>query len=261
MILAGDIGGTKTRIALFREAADQLSAPINQQSFPSQQYESLNAILQLYLSTNSAEVTRACFGIAGPIVAGRVEPANLAWHVDGDDLARTIGIERVDLINDLVATAFGIEGLCDQQLYTLNEGDQSSAGNRALIAAGTGLGMAALDWDGQRYRPIASEGGHADFAPNSELEIDLLRYLNQKFRGHVSYERALSGPGLFNIYSFLRDRKFAEEPSWLAEEIARGDQTAAVSRAALANKSELAVKASSCSSKSTAPWPATSPWS
>ena len=214
MILAGDIGGTKTRIALFREAADQLSAPINQQSFPSQQYESLNAILKLYLSANSAEVKRACFGIA-----------------------------RVDLINDLVATAHGIEGLRDQQLYTLNEGDQTSTGNRALIAAGTGLGMAALSWDGQRYRPIASEGGHADFAPNSELEIDLLRYLNQKFSGHVSYERALSGPGLFNIYSFLRDTKFAAEPSWLAQEIATGDHTAAVSRAALANKSELAVKA------------------
>ena len=243
MILAGDIGGTKTSIALFREAADQLATPINSQSFPSQQYESLNAILQLYLSTNSPEVKRACFGIAGPIVGGRVEPANLAWHVDGAALARTIGIERVDLINDLVATAYGIEGLRDQQLYTLNEGDQSSTGNRALIAAGTGLGMAALSWDGQRYGPIASEGGHADFAPNSEIEIDLLRYLNQKYGGHVSYERALSGPGLFNIYSFLRDTKFAEEPTWLAEEIASGDHTAAVSRAALGNKSELAVKA------------------
>ncbi len=243
MILAGDIGGTKTSIALFREEADQLATPINPRSFPSQQYQSLDAIVQRYLNVNSAEVKRACFGIAGPIVGARVHPANLAWQVDRDSLTRTIGIERVDLINDLEATAFGIEGLRDQQLYTLNKGDQSSAGNRALIAAGTGLGMAALSWDGQRYCPIASEGGHADFAPNSELEIDLLRYLNQKFGGHVSYERALSGPGLFNIYSFLRDTKFAEEPGWLAEEIASGDKTAAVSRAALANKSELAVKA------------------
>src|SRR2546430_13802678 len=187
MILAGDIGGTKPRFALFREERDQLATPMTPRSSPSQQYESLNAILQLYLSANSAEVKRACFGIAGPIVGGRVEPANLTWHVDGDALARTIGIARVDLINDLVATAFGIEGLRDQQLYTLNEGDQSSTGNRALIAAGTGLGMSDLSWDGQRYRPIASEGGHADFAPNSEIEIDLLRYLNQKYGGPDRY--------------------------------------------------------------------------
>src|SRR2546425_12083997 len=236
MILAGDIGGTKTSIALFREAADQLATPINQQSFPSQQYESLDAIVQLYLSANSAEVKRACFGIAGPIVGGRVHPANLAWQVDGDSLARTIGIQRVDLINDLVATAYGIEGLRDQQLYTLNEGDQSSTGNRALIAAGTGLGMAALSWDGQRYRPIASEGGHAAFAPNSELEIELLRYLNQKFGGPISYERALSGPGLFNIYSFLRDTKIAAEARWVAEEVARGHPTAPVWKCGPANK-------------------------
>ena len=243
MILAGDIGGTKTNVALFEEDADKLGAPITQQSFPSKQYDSLDAIIKEYIAAHPAEVKYACFGIAGPVVGGRVETPNLAWKVDGNVLAQTIGVERVDLINDLEATAFGIEGLKDAQLYTLNAGDQSRTGHRALIAAGTGLGMAGIFWDGGHYRPIASEGGHADFAPRNDMEIDLLRYLTEKFGGHVSYERALSGPGLFNIYSFLRDTKQADEPDWLAEEIASGDKTAAVSKAALANKSELAVKA------------------
>lgn len=242
MILAGDIGGTKTNVALFEQDAQQLGTPINQKSFPSKQYHSLNAIIEEYVAANPADVKASCFGIAGPVVGGRVETPNLAWTVDGDALARTIGVERVDLINDLEATAYGIEGLKDTQLFTLNAGDVRE-GHRALIAAGTGLGMAGIFWDGQKYRPIASEGGHADFAPSNVEEIDLLRYLTDKFHGHVSYERALSGPGLFNIYSFLRDTKRAEEPAWLAEEIASGDKTAAVSKAALGNKAEIAVKA------------------
>jgi glucokinase len=243
MILAGDIGGTKTNVALFNEDAEQLGAPINQKSFPSKQYDSLDAILKEYITANPAELKHACFGIAGPVVSGHVQTPNLAWHVSGESLAQTLGVARVNLINDLEATAYGVEGLKDTQLFTLNEGDRTRTGHRALIAAGTGLGMAGIFWDGQHYLPIASEGGHADFAPRNELEIELLRYLTEKFGAHVSYERALSGPGLFNIYSFLRDTKRAEEPDWLAAEIASGDKTAAVSKAALANKSELAVKA------------------
>jgi len=243
MILAGDVGGSKSNIALFNESADQPARPLNQKSFPSKQYESLDVIVRDYLAEHPADIQFACFGIAGPVVGARVETPNLAWVVDGDSLTRTISGARVDLINDLEATAYGIEGLKEDQLYTLNEGDQMRTGSRALIAAGTGLGIAAIFWDGQRYRPIASEGGHMDFAPRNEPEIDLLRYLNQKFSEHVSCERVLSGPGLFNIYSFLRDTKRAEEPDWLAAEIASGDRTAAVSMAALAGKSELAVRA------------------
>lgn len=243
MILAADIGGTKTRIAFFSMDANQLSDPINEQSFPSQQYDSLDAIVREYLAGKSHRAEMACFGVAGPVVGSRIETANLPWHIDQNVLGQMIGIEQLDLINDLEATAYGIEGLRDQQLYTLNSGKPIPGGNRALIAAGTGLGTAGIFWDRNRYRPIASEGGHVDFAPRNELQINLLRYLIEKFGGHASIERALSGPGLFNIYSFLRDTKFAEEPEWLAAEIAGGDKTAAVSNAALANKCELAVKA------------------
>jgi glucokinase len=243
MILAGDIGGTKTNVALFQADAGQLGTPINQKSFPSRQYDSLDAIVKEYIAAYPAEVKYACFGIAGPVVGGRVETSNLAWTIYADTLARAIGVERVVLINDLEATAYGIEGLHDEQLYTLNASNGPQAGHRALIAAGTGLGMAGIFWDGQRYHPMASEGGHADFAPRNEEQMALLRYLIEKFGGHVSYERACSGMGLFNIYSFLRDTKFAEEEDWLAQEIASGDKTAAVSKAAVANKSPLAVKA------------------
>jgi glucokinase len=243
MILAGDIGGTKTNVALFEADEGKLGTPINQRSFPSKQFDSLNTIIQEYVAANPAAVKHACFGIAGPVVGGRVETPNLAWVVDAAQLATTIGVGRVDLINDLEATAYGVEGLQAQQLHTLNEGERGRPGHRALIAAGTGLGMAGIFWDGQRYRPIASEGGHADFAPRNEEQMALLRYLIEKFGGHVSYERACSGMGLFNIYSFLRDTKYAEEEDWLRAEIESGDKTAAVSKAAAANKSKLAAKA------------------
>src|SRR5437868_9659668 len=187
MILAGDIGGTKTNVALFEEDADKLGAPITQQSFPSKQYDSLDAIIKEYIAAHPAEVKYACFGIAGPVVGGRVETPNLAWVVDGNVLAQTIGVARVDLINDLEATAYGIEGLKDAQLFTLNEGDPTRVGHRALIAAGTGLGMAGIFWDGRGYPPLASEGGHADSPARTDLETELLNYLTEKAKGHVAY--------------------------------------------------------------------------
>jgi len=243
MILAGDIGGTKTNVALFEAKGHELGRAVAQGSFPSGKYNSLEAILAEFIAQHKQKVTHACFGIAGPVVEGRVETPNLAWIVTDQVIAKTLGIDHVGLINDLEATAFGIETLTPAQLYTLNKGDETLKGNRALIAAGTGLGMAGLFYDGSRYRPLASEGGHCDFAPRTGPEIDLLRYLKGKFNEHVSYERVLSGPGLFNVYSFLRDQNYASEPRWLAEEIDHGDKTAAVSKAALSKSSELAVKA------------------
>ena len=243
MIIAGDIGGTKTNVAMFEIHDQGIGNVVALESFPSSGYASLEEIVSSFVSKyRQHPVTHACFGVAGPVVDGRVETTNLKWVVSGASLAGVLNLDHVGLINDLEATAHGIDELHSSNLYVLNEGAGSRNGHRALIAAGTGLGMTIIFWDGQLYRPMAGEGGHVDFAPRNELEIELLRYVTEKLGGHVSYERVLSGMGINNIYSFLRDRNVAEEPEWLAEEMKAGDPVAAISRAGMARRSELAVK-------------------
>ena len=243
MILAGDIGGTKTNVALFHTNGSEVGAVVKQRTFRSADYDSLETILKEFVGETELRITGACFGIAAPVVQGHAKTPNLNWIVNAESLAEVLEIDRVGLINDLEATARGIPALNGSQLLTLNEGNTKREGNRALIAAGTGLGMAGIFYRDGHYYPVPSEGGHSDFAPRTPLEIELLRYLTEKFSGHISYERVLSGPGLFNVYCFLRDHKHAEEPAWLAHQIESGNKTAAVSDAALANKCELAVKA------------------
>ncbi|HWS53671.1 MAG TPA: glucokinase [Pyrinomonadaceae bacterium] len=243
MIIAGDIGGTKTNIALFEPHGQRLDRIIAQRSYPSGKYSSLGEIVGEFVAELSPRVTHACFGVAGPVAHGRVEATNLPWVVSAESLASRLGLARVGLINDLEATAYGVEVLQPAQFYTLNPGAGAGPGHRALIAAGTGLGMAGIFWDGERYHPISSEGGHMDFAPRNEREIELFLYVREKIGGRVSVERALSGPGLVTIYTFLRDRGHGEEPAWLADELRGGDPAAAISRAGLARKSELAAEA------------------
>jgi glucokinase len=194
-------------------------------------------------SSNQVIIEAACFGIAGPVVDGWVKTTNLPWVVDTEELRRTLKLDAVNLLNDLEAGAYGLFTLEEDEFLVLNEGKMRQAGNKALIAAGTGLGQAMLYDDGQHFRPLASEGGHGDFAPRDELEIELLRYLMDRF-GHASYERVLSGPGLFNIYRFLKESRGMEEPAWLVERFAAGDDPSAiVSKAALAKEAEICVKA------------------
>lgn len=242
MIIAGDIGGTKTNIALFETDGRELGRIVAEDSYPSAHFDSLEAILEKFISGHHApKLTHACFGVAGPVVGGHAHITNLEWLVNEESLAAALELERVRLINDLEATAYGIGELHPSNIFTLNEGMPGAKGHRALIAAGTGLGMTGIYWDGERYHPLPGEGGHVDFAPRNEQEAKLLMYLKEKLDGHVSYERVLSGMGLLNIYSFLRDCKYAEEPVWLAEELAGGgDEAAAISQAALSHKSELA---------------------
>ena len=243
MILAGDIGGTKTNVALLESEGGELGMVVAQRTYPSAEYDSLEAILREFIAERRPKLRHACFGVAGPVIEGRVETPNLAWDVSAAALVEALGIEHVSLINDLEATAHGIVALKQDQLFVLNGGKQRPDGNRALIAAGTGLGMAGIVHHEGHYHPSPSEGGHIDFAPRTPTEIELLHYLAEKYSGHVSYERVLSGPGLVNIYCFLRDRKVVEEPGWLAEQIESGDDAKAISAAALAGKSELAVRA------------------
>lgn len=223
MILAGDIGGTNTRIALFNHDGGRLKIE-RERVYPSREHKSLDEIVSLFLGDDAATATTACFGIAGPVLNGTVNAANLAWVVDARKLARQMAIENVWLINDLEAHAYGINDLDPADLITLNPG-KPREGNAALIAAGTGLGEAGMFWDGTEHHAFAGEGGHADFAPGNEVELALHGYLMKTF-GHVSWERVLSGPGIKNIYDFLRDSKTEREPQWLKDELDRAPDPA-----------------------------------
>jgi len=241
MILAGDIGGTNTRLAFFEGTPGHLKA-VAIEVFPSREHNGLAEIARMFLDQHHQTARSACFGIAGAVVDGRVEATNLPWVVDSRGLASELGMDRVAVINDLLANAHGIALLDESDFVVLNPGSPRPTGNRALISAGTGLGEAGLLAIPNGYEPFPSEGGHTDFGPRNELEMELLRYLMDRFE-HVSYERVLSGPGLHNLYQFLRDTGRCEEPGWLAEQIAQGDPSAAIATSALEGTSDISVQA------------------
>ena len=238
-ILAGDVGGTKTNLGLF-DLVDGALKLRQQKSYPSKDYSGLEAIIDEFKS-GGGHVAAGCFGVAGPVFEGRSTTTNLPWTVESQSLASLLKLDSVGLINDLEATAHGIAELKPEEFVTLNEGT-AEPGNAALIAAGTGLGTASLFWDGRELMPSAGEGGHVDFAPRNQLEIQLLEALLTKFE-RVSIERILSGPGLFVIYEFLRDANYAKESSAVAERFKDHDRSSVVANAALAHESELCVKA------------------
>ncbi|HYU33385.1 MAG TPA: glucokinase [Thermoanaerobaculia bacterium] len=230
MILAGDVGGTKTNIGLF-EVVQGAPRLVRTERFHSTEYPGLAALVAAFLAEHpGASIDSACFGVPGPVLENRASTANLAWEIDGGLVARETGLPRVVLINDLVATAEGIPLLREDETAVLQPGAADAPareGNRVLLAAGTGLGMSLLPRIGDRWIPVPSEGGHADFAPRNEEEIGLLRYLRERF-GRVSVERVLSGPGLVNIYSYLRDAHHAPETPLVREALGRGDDPAKV---------------------------------
>jgi len=241
MILAGDVGGTKVHLALYDFTDGKLKYTTDQQ-YPAKNYSGLEEIVKEFLGTK--QVTAACFGVPGPVRAGRLRLTNLPWTLDSSELAEGLGIKHVFLINDLEANGYGVAELSAEQIYTLSEGDASQIGNRALIAAGTGLGEGILAWNGRMHVPYPSEGGHTDFGPRNEQEIELLRFLQRKYNGRVSYERVVSGMGLTNVYEFLRDDRGMEEPKWLADEIAAvHDPNSVITQMALSAKSEICSKA------------------
>ena len=241
MILAGDIGGTKTNLGLF-EIADGALTLHKQQSFPSGRFPGLDSIVDDFMSAaHQPSVTGACFGVAGPVIDDSSVTPNLAWVVEASSLATRLNLGSVELINDLEAAAHGIAELKPEEFAVLNNGNPE-IGNAALIAAGTGLGFASLFWDGERHVPSASEGGHIDFAPRGQLEMSLLAHLFDK-RDHVSVERVLSGPGLFSIYDFLRSTGYHPESPVIAQRFKESDPSSVVANAALAGECELCEKA------------------
>jgi glucokinase len=241
MYLAGDIGGTKTRLALFSTQGN-LHDPLEINTYPSQDYASLVDIIREFLGDKPYPLTGASFGIAGPIIENRAQVTNLSWVVDSDIVSKVIGGRPVNLLNDLHAIASGIPYLKPSEMETLISGQPVEHGALGVIAPGTGLGEGFLVWDGKRYQPYPSEGGHSSFGPQTHLQLELLNYMD-KFYGHVSYERVCSGLGIANLYKFLRDGKGIKEPSWLNDELAGvDDPTPIIARAALENKSEICSK-------------------
>lgn len=241
MILAGDIGGTSTRLACF-ELIDGRLRPAIMQKFPSRDYRGLAEIVSAFAAQHRIRIAHAAFGIAGPVRAGRVVTTNLPWIVEQATLAHALGVDAVWLLNDLEANTYGIAMLGAEDFALLNAGAADAQGNIAVIAAGTGLGEAGAVWDGQRLLPFACEGSHADFAPRDELEAELLLHLRQRYE-HVSWERVVSGPGLCHLYEFLRDTGRGVEQPWVCERMRNGDPAAVIAEAALAGRCELCVHA------------------
>jgi glucokinase len=238
MILAGDIGGTNTRLALFGDPAGE---PENLQVFSSHDHAGLGEIVAQYCKGLGHAPGAACFGVAGPVLNGVGNITNLPWTVDAAALAKQLGV-RAWVINDLEANAHGVAVMPAASLIELHAGETKVAGNRAIIAAGTGLGEAGLFWDGVVHRPFACEGGHASFSPGTPLEDELLVWLRAKYHGHVSWERVVSGMGIVNLHDFLRERSGKPDPDWLAAERQAGDDGAAISRAGLAGKDPICVQ-------------------
>jgi glucokinase len=241
MILAGDVGGTNTRLAWCDASGARIAIEVVA-VYPSREHESLGDIVKEFISQHARAPRAAAFGVAGPVRDGRSKISNLSWEVDGEDLARLLGLPRVVVTNDLEATAYGIASLDEDDLVPLNRGVPDPEGNEALIAPGTGLGEAGLHWEGDCHRPFASEGGHSDFAPRDEVECELLLFLSRD-REHVSCERVISGPGLYNIYRFLRDSGRAEEPASLRDEIEARDPAPVISRHGISGRYEICVEA------------------
>jgi len=243
MILAGDIGGTKTDLALFIKKEKRLLRVVRER-FSSCEYRSFGDVIATLLSRYPDKtIEKAVFGIAGPVLEGRCRTTNLPWEITTETLQSQLKTDRVKLLNDLEATAYGMLHLPDASFIPLNPAGRKREGNRAVIAAGTGLGEALLYYDGIAYHPIATEGGHCDFAPQTERQTALLEWLQKEYKDHVSYERILSGPGIYALYRFLLDIGFASEPDFMQNLPENADKSALISEGAIERNDPLCVEA------------------
>lgn len=239
MILAGDIGGTKTNLALFEKDENILSLSFQHQ-FASQNYSSFDDVLSEFIHLcDNPFIDAVCLGIAGPIINEQCRTTNLPWEISAGKLKILLNTQNVRLLNDLEATAYGMLYLDEEEFVDLNPNALPSTGNRAVIAAGTGLGEAMLFFDGKGYQPNGCEGGHCDFAPLTPQQDDLLRWLRVRFSNHVSYERILSGPGISTLYDFLLESNFAPPPPQMSSLNNTDDRNARISQCALEDNDPL----------------------
>ncbi|MFO7970378.1 MAG: glucokinase [Desulfobacterales bacterium] len=241
LVLAGDIGGTKTNLGLFLEGKEH-PVPEVIETFSSRNASDLEHIIRQFLEIHPVTVTHACFGVAGPVINGKSKTTNLPWRISEDRIKKQFKFHHVKIVNDLTATVMAIPLLKKDEFYPLNQEASIKEQNLALIAPGTGLGKAMLIYQDGRYLPVSSEGGHADFAPNNDAEIKLWRYLHQHY-GHVSIERVVSGSGLVNIYNWLIDSGRFNEPEWLGQKFKENDPAKVITDAALAGKDPGCVEA------------------
>lgn len=226
-VLAGDVGATKTNLALFKMNGEDATS-LKEGTYPSQEFKSIKEITDDFLK-DLPQPEACCIGVAGPVFEGKVKLTNLSWEMDSNEIAKHLKLETIYLINDLEANAYGLAMLTDKDLEVIHKSSEALSGNAAIIAPGTGLGEAGLYFDGKFYHPFATEGGHSDFASRDKTDFELYEYLQNKF-GHVSYERVICGPGILNIYQFLKDEKKLEEPAWLTDEMNKDNDAAVISK-------------------------------
>ena len=241
LVLAGDIGGTKTNLGLFSENEDRPVLKV-METFSSSDAPDLEHIIRKFLNMHPSAISRACFGIAGPVIDGKSKTTNLPWRVSQDRIKKQFSFHHVRIVNDLAATAMAVPILNADEFYPLNRADGAKGGHLGLIAPGTGLGIAMMLHHEDRYVPISSEGGHSDFAPNNELEADLWRYLHRRY-GHVSIERVVSGTGLVNIYDWLRNAGRVNESEGFNQKLNETDPAKAITDGALTIKDSACIEA------------------
>lgn len=229
VILAGDIGATKTNLALFEIRKGQL-ALVKEKTYHTRDYHAFTEMVLSFRTDKLPVIDGICLGVAGPVTRGKVKGTNFLWEIDSKEISRELGVQSVTLINDMEANAYGMSALAKADFEVLKEGS-NIPGNAVIISPGTGLGEAGLYWDGAHYHPYATEGGHCDFSPRNELDWELWKSLHQK-HGHVSWERVVSGPGIYGIYQFLRGIRGLPEPEWLQDKMQQGDAAAVITTVA-----------------------------
>src|SRR5680860_373442 len=239
VVLAADIGGTKTDLALLQIKEGRFTI-LKEDKFQTENHKSILEIIASFHGKDLPSIDNVCLGIAGPIIDGKVEGTNFPWEIDGDKIGRELKSDSVHLINDMEANAYGLAGLEEKDLLIVQPGTDSK-GNAAIISPGTGLGEAGLYWDGSHYHPFATEGGHCDFSPGTKLDVDLWNHLRTKF-GHVSWEKVVSGQGIDNIYEFLKGYRNHTEPEWLKKRLLTEDSSEVITEIALQGKDAVCVE-------------------
>lgn len=239
IVLAADVGGTKTELALFQIKNRKLVS-IKNERYATTDHNSFVKAIQHFHGDETSAIDCACLGVAGAVDGDKVRGVNFAWEIDAKKLEADLGIKSVLLINDLEANAYGLSALKDSDFETISKGEKSE-GNAVVISPGTGLGEAGMYWDGSYFHPYATEGGHSNFAPGTELDLELWKFLHKKF-SHVSWERVISGQGINNIYEFLRSYRGGKEPEWLTRQLQGDSPSKAISSAAIEKTDSVCVE-------------------